>query len=155
MLWLGFSFSGLQTAVLGVKTDFNSTHCWAAKPMPNRSQSVMILLRIVTVAHMPAASIPSSDVYRVVMVISGKPTSKGMPTGIDLTATTMLLVMSTTLHGILTSNDKKTKYGTAMLHSQFAAISPVGSKSASGLRVSSFMESWKISVSLSASSLIM
>jgi hypothetical protein len=43
------------------------------------------------------------------MVISGIPTSKGMPSGIDLTAKTIVEVIRITLHETGKSSDRKTK----------------------------------------------
>ena len=67
----------------------------------------MSLDNIVAVAAIPAGT--PSEVYSVVMVISGSPTSKGMPTGIDLTARTMAEVMRITLHETGCLSDRKTK----------------------------------------------
>src|SRR3989304_10023648 len=75
---------------------FIASHCCARKPTKNRNQSVMSLDNIVAVAAIPAGT--PSEVYSVVMVISGSPTSKGMPMDMDLTARTMAEVMRITLH---------------------------------------------------------
>jgi len=75
--------------------------------MKNLSQSVMILFRMVAVALISAGT--PREVYSVVMVISGSPTSKGIPIGIDFTANTMAEVMRITLHETGVLNDKKTR----------------------------------------------
>ena len=84
--------------------------------MKNLSQSVMSLVSIVAVALIPAGT--PSEVYRVVMVISGSPTSKGTPRGMDFTAKTMAEVMRITLHETGSLNDMKTKYGMLKLKIQ-------------------------------------
>lgn len=50
----------------------------------------MTLLSIVDVAAISGGT--PTDAYRVIMVISGSPTSNGIPTGIDLTAMTIDVV---------------------------------------------------------------
>ncbi len=64
--------------------------------MKNLSQRVMILFSMVTVALISKGT--PSKVYRVVMVISGSPTSKGTPIGIDFTASTIEDVIRIVLH---------------------------------------------------------
>jgi hypothetical protein len=55
------------------------------KPMKNLSQSVSKRVKMVTVAlTIPGTPKITSNVVRV---ISGRPTSKGIPIGMDLTAT--------------------------------------------------------------------
>ena len=87
--------------------------------MKNLSQSVMRRVSIVAVALMSAGT--PSEVYKVVMVISGIPTSKGMPRGIDLTAKTIVEVMRITPHETGCPNDMKTKYGMLKLKTQVIA----------------------------------
>ena len=64
--------------------------------MKNLSQSVIIRTNIVAVALNPAGM--PIEVYKVVIVISGMPTSKGIPKGIDLTARTIVEVTRITLN---------------------------------------------------------
>ena len=66
-----------------VVSAFIPTHCCEATPMKNRNHKVSSRIRIVAVALVSAGT-PNS-ISRVVMVISGKPTSNGMPSGIDFT----------------------------------------------------------------------
>jgi hypothetical protein len=87
--------------------------------MKNLSQRVMRRVSIVAVALMSAGT--PSEVYRVVMVISGIPTSKGMPRGIDLTAKTIVDVIRTTPHETGYHNDMKTRYGMLKLKNQVIA----------------------------------
>ena len=91
----------------GAKIGFSSIHCWAIKPTKNLNQRVSNLVSMVAVALIPAGT--PSEVYKVVMVISGSPTSKGMPRGIDLTAKTIVAVMRTTLQETENRSDMKTK----------------------------------------------
>ena len=79
----------------------------------------MSLVSIVAVALISAGT--PSEVYRVVIVISGSPTSKGTPMGMDLTARTMAEVMRTTLHETGSLSDRKTKYGMLRLKIQVSA----------------------------------
>jgi hypothetical protein len=79
----------------------------------------MSLDSIVAVAAIPAGT--PSEVYSVVMVISGSPTSKGTPMGIDLTAKTMADVMRITLHETGYLSDRKTRYGMLKLKTQVIA----------------------------------
>ena len=67
----------------------------------------MILLSIVDVAATPGGT--PNDAYIVVMAISGSPTSNGIPTGIDLIATTIDVVTRITPHETLNPNERKTK----------------------------------------------
>jgi len=76
----------------------------------------MSLVSIVAVALIPAGT--PSEVYRVVMVISGSPTSKGIPRGMDLTARTMAEVMRIKLHDTGKLSDMNTKYGMLKLKTQ-------------------------------------
>ena len=87
--------------------------------MKNLSQSVISRVSIVAVA-LKSAGTPS-EVYKVVMVISGIPTSKGMPKGMDLMAKTMVEVMRITPHETGYPNDMKTKYGMLKLKNQVIA----------------------------------
>ncbi len=75
--------------------------------MKNRSQSVSTLFKIVAVALISGGT--PRDMYKVVMVISGRPTSKGIPPGIDLTASTMADVMRIVLKATVVLKDKKTR----------------------------------------------
>jgi hypothetical protein len=75
--------------------------------MKNLSHSVRIRFKIVAVALIPAGT--PSEVYNVVIVISGSPTSKGIPTGMDFTASTMADVMRITLHDTGHLSDRKTR----------------------------------------------
>ena len=77
-------------------TGFNSSHCCAAKPMKKRNQSVITLVRMVTVAAISGCT--PIDMNSVVIAASGIPTSKGMPIGIDFTAKTMAEGMRIMLH---------------------------------------------------------
>ena len=79
----------------------------------------MSLVSMVAVALISAGT--PSEVYRVVIVISGSPTSKGTPMGMDLTARTMAEVMRTTLHETGSLSDRKTKYGMLRLKIQVNA----------------------------------
>ena len=81
----------------------------------------MSLVSIVAVAHIPAYGSPISEVYRVVMVISGSPTSKGTPIGTDLTAKTMAEVMKITLQDTGNLSAMNTKYGMLKLKTQVIA----------------------------------
>ena len=87
--------------------------------MRNLSQSVRSLVSIVEVALIPAGT--PSEVYKVVMVISGIPTSNGMPKGIDLTANTIVEVIRITPHDTGNPNDMKTKYGMLKLRTHVTA----------------------------------
>lgn len=97
----------MASSVQMVTTDFRSRYCWAPKPMKKRSHNVRSLLRIVAVALKPAGA--PSAVYRVVMVISGSPTSKGIPMGMDFTANTIAVVMRTVLQETGHLNARKTR----------------------------------------------
>ena len=76
----------------------------------------MSRVSIVAVALIPAGT--PIEVYRVVIVISGIPTSKGMPRGMDFTAKTIVEVMRITLHDTGNLSDMNTKYGMLKLKIQ-------------------------------------
>ena len=87
--------------------------------MKNRNQSVMSLDNMVAVAAIAAGT--PNEAKRVVMVISGSPTSKGTPMGMDFTARTMADVMRMTLHETGCLSDRKTRYGMLRLKTQVIA----------------------------------
>lgn len=122
-----------------VMTGCRSRYCCAPKPMKNRSHSVRSRLRIVAVAAIPAGT--PRDTYRVVIVISGSPTSKGIPTGIDFTAKTMAVVMRITLHETGVLNAKNTRYVVLRLKTHVTDRPSRDSTSGLGLRPNFFMES--------------
>jgi hypothetical protein len=66
-------------------TAFMPNHCCAPKPTKNLNHNVKSRIKIVAVA--PIATGTPKPCRRIVKAISGKPTSNGMPTGIDFTAT--------------------------------------------------------------------
>lgn len=76
--------------------------------MKNLSQSVSSLERIVAVAAVAGSMLKA--MYNVVMVASGIPTSKGIPTGIDFTARTIAAVIVIMLQETEIPSDMKTKY---------------------------------------------
>ena len=80
---------------------------------------MIILLSTVEVAAI-SGGIPTAT-YRVIIVISGSPTSNGIPTGIDLTAMTIDVVTRIAPHETLNPNERKTKYGMIMLAIQLRA----------------------------------
>ena len=105
--------------------------------MKNLNQSVMSRLKIVAVALIEAGT--PNPTYNVVMVISGSPTSKGMPTGMDFTATTMAPVIRITLQETGSRSDKKTKYETLMLKNQLSRRKNNEMPSVLGLCLNSFI----------------
>src|SRR3989304_5236135 len=88
------------------------------------------------------------------MVISGRPTSKGMPMGTDLTATTMAEVIRMMLHETGSLSDRKTREGMLRLKTQVKAREKSEETRGLGLFLYSLIESWKLFVILHASSLI-
>ena len=102
-----------------LKIGLNSSHCWARNPMKNLNQSVNSLVNMVAVALSPAGT--PIEVYIVVIVISGRPTSNGTPSGIDLTAKTIAEVIKIMLHDTLYPNDTKTRKGMLRLKNQVTA----------------------------------
>ena len=100
----------------GAKTGLSSSHCCAIKPTKNLSQRVSNLVSMVAVALIPAGT--PSEVYRVVIVISGSPTSKGTPRGMDLMANVIVAVISITLQEMENRSDIKIKYGMLKLRIQ-------------------------------------
>ncbi len=92
----------------GVRIGFRVNHCCAANPIKNRSQSVSSLDRIVAVAAISGATLKA--MYRVVIVASGMPISKGIPAGIDFTAKTIAAVIVIMLQDTGTLRDMKTRY---------------------------------------------
>lgn len=100
---------------LGVVTAFISSHCWITNPMKNLSHTVKILFKMVAVA-LTSGETPKK-MYNVDMVISGNPASKGTPSGMDFTATTIEHVTIIMLQRIGEPKDKNTRYVTARLKS--------------------------------------
>ncbi len=70
--------------VLSVDIALIPSHCCAANPMKNLSHNVRILIKIVTVAAISPGT--PTQTNNVVSVISGRPTSKGTPIGMDFAA---------------------------------------------------------------------
>jgi hypothetical protein len=75
--------------------DFMPIHCVAAKPMKNLNHNVRSRQRIVAV-KLTLYGTPKS-ISKLERVISGRPTSKGTPTGIDFTAAKIVEIINIAL----------------------------------------------------------